>query len=128
MATTKTLKMILALQDDASKKMKGFTGSIENNKAAIQSTGRAMTVMGAAITGTLGLAISLASEQERQETQLAATIKSTGGAAGLTTKAVTDLANEMQDLTGIGDEVVLAGQNMLLTFTGIGKEVFPFFI
>jgi hypothetical protein len=36
-----------------------------------------------------------------------------------------DMASAMQDVTVFGDEMVIEAQNILLTFTRIGKEVFP---
>ena len=125
MASDKLLRLILELRDEASKKMQGFGNAVQKNSAQIKKMGRNLTIAGGAITGFAGLAVKAAVEQERQEAQLAATLESTGGAAGMTAKEVTGLASEMQALTGIGDETVLAGQNMLLTFTSIGKEVFP---
>lgn len=63
--------------------------------------------------------------QEKANAQMNSVLKSTGGAAGLTAKELQSMASEMQNLTGIGDEVIQEGQNLLLTFTKIGKETFP---
>ena len=38
---------------------------------------------------------------------------------------VTGLANSFMGLTKFGDEAILSGENLLLTFTNIGKDIFP---
>jgi hypothetical protein len=43
----------------------------------------------------------------------------------MTAQSVSDLAGKISNLSGIDDEAVQTGENMLLTFTGIGKDVFP---
>src|SRR5260221_9160966 len=57
--------------------------------------------------------------------QTNAVIKSTGGVAGVTAQAVLDLATKYSHLTQFSDDTVQSGENMLLTFTNIGKNVFP---
>lgn len=64
-------------------------------------------------------------EAQKVGAQTAAVIKSTGGAAGVTRKQVEDLAGSLQGLTGVEDDAIQSGANVLLTFTKIGKETFP---
>jgi hypothetical protein len=64
-------------------------------------------------------------EQEKQEAQLEAVLKSTEHAAGLTKDAILDMASAFQSTTTFGDEAVLSAQNILLTFKEIGADVFP---
>lgn len=64
-------------------------------------------------------------EQERVEAQLAQTLKSTSYAAGLTSQELKNMATSLQGLTTYGDEAVISAENLLLTFTNIGKDVFP---
>ena len=52
-------------------------------------------------------------------------IESTHGVAGVTANAVLDLATQFSHLTKFSDDTVQASENMLLTFTNIGKNVFP---
>jgi phage-related minor tail protein len=59
------------------------------------------------------------------ETQLNAVLKSTAGAAGLTAKELTGMAAALQKQTRFGDEAIIKAQSLLLTFTKVGKEVFP---
>jgi hypothetical protein len=79
--------------------------------------------------GALGLAfrdsLDLARQQQDVEAQLAAVIKSTGGAAGLSAEQIKGMAKELQGVTNFSDDAILSGQNLLLTFTNIGEDVFP---
>src|SRR5690349_24749082 len=50
-------------------------------------------------------------------------IKSTGGAAHVTAQQVGDLATAISNKTGVDDEAIQSGQNMLLTFTNVRNEV-----
>ncbi len=64
-------------------------------------------------------------EQERQLTQLEARLKSTGGQIGLTANQLVAMAEGLQKVTTFGDEAVISAQNILLTYTQIGRETFP---
>lgn len=43
----------------------------------------------------------------------------------ITAEEVSNLSSKLQHLTGISDEEIQSGENMLLTFTNIGKKVLP---
>jgi hypothetical protein len=70
-------------------------------------------------------AVKSAAESEAAIADLEAVIKSTGGAAKVTSKAAQDLANSLQQVTKFSDEEILKSEAMLLTFTKIGQDVFP---
>lgn len=57
--------------------------------------------------------------------QLDAVLTSTAGASGMTRDAVISLADSLSGVTRYSDDAILAGENMLLTFTNIGEDVFP---
>ncbi len=69
--------------------------------------------------------IDIAAKSQKINMDLAQTIKSTGGAAGLTAEQVSKMADEFSKTTTFGAGAIKTGQNMLLTFTNIGKDVFP---
>lgn len=73
----------------------------------------------------LGAVIANTIEADKVQAQLAARIKSTGGAAGLALGELNAMAKGLQNVTTYGDEAVGEAQALLLTFTKIGKEVFP---
>jgi hypothetical protein len=79
----------------------------------------------AALGAGLALSISEAMDAQGVQAQLAQVLKSTGGAAGVTADMANDLASSLTSVTRFGDEAILSGENLLLTFTGIGKDVFP---
>ena len=63
----------------------------------------------------------------RESRQIAAVtasaIKATGGAANLSSEQVAGYAEELATLTGVDDEVIQKGENLLLTFRNIRDEV-----
>lgn len=70
-------------------------------------------------TGAMGEA----DEARKTSALTEAAIKSTGGAANLSADQIGDLSTKLSGVTGIDDEAVQAGANMLLTFTNIKDEV-----
>ncbi|MGH9637430.1 MAG: phage tail protein, partial [Candidatus Angelobacter sp.] len=57
--------------------------------------------------------------------QLNAAIKSTHDVSGMTADSLKALADKIEGFSGIDDAAVKSGEAMLLTFTNIGKNVFP---
>src|SRR3990172_5702288 len=122
MPTAAEISILIKAKDEASRALQGV------NKAA-QTLGKVGFL--AAAAGATGLAVALKSsveaamESQRVEAQLNAVLKSTGAIAGVTADAAKDLATSMQRVTTYDDEAVLSAENVLLTFTKIGKDVFP---
>jgi hypothetical protein len=82
--------------------------------------------LGAAAVGVgafLKSSAEAAEEARKVMAQTEAVIKSTGGAAKVSAKEVGSLADELAGFTGIDDEIIAGGANMLLTFTNIRNEV-----
>lgn len=77
------------------------------------------------VTRMVGSWVKLAMKQQRVEAQLNATLESTGHAAGMTSEELRNMASALQEVTHVGDEVTITGQSLLLTFTNIGRDVFP---
>ncbi|MBE0596853.1 MAG: phage tail length tape measure family protein [Desulfuromonadales bacterium] len=74
---------------------------------------------------SFGAMIQNTVRQEAAMAQLEVAVRSTGGAAGYTAAELAKMAGQMQAVTTYGDEVVMEGQSLLLTFTRIGRDVFP---
>lgn len=137
------VKFIITADDKgAVKKIEGLGGSLKGLKTQATQSGSSMGSMfkkiaigvGAvalatkgfkALVGFMKSSIAAAAEQERVEAQLNAVLESTGGAAGVTAEEMKKLAAELQKTTTYGDEAIIAGENLLLTFTNIGKDVMP---
>lgn len=88
----------------------------------------AAVALAAATVGAVAFGVSAVkafTESENAMAQTNAVLKSTAGVAGVTAKTVTDLANSLQKQTRYSDESIRSAENMLLTFTNIGKKTFP---
>lgn len=109
------------LQGEAKKAEGSIKGIQETAQQASLAFGSIALAGGMVIKGWVDDAM----EAERTSAQLNAVLKSTGGASGMTAESVKDLAGSLAKVTTIGDDTILSGQNMLLTFTNIGKDVFP---
>lgn len=78
-----------------------------------------------AVGGVAVASIKDAAEAESSLAQLDAVLKSTGGTAGVTRQQLTDLADGLEKTTKFSAESTQAAESLLLTFTNIGKDVFP---
>jgi hypothetical protein len=109
----------------ASSKIQGSSAKSQQSLKAMKNS---YLAIGAAIAGTAFVfkkIFDAVNRQQAAETQLNQVIKSTGMAAGLTANEIKNMAAELQKVTTFGDEAIIEGQNLLLTFTKIGKDVFP---
>lgn len=82
-------------------------------------------VAGGVLVAAVGAGARSLADLSRVQQQTAAVLSSTNAVSGQTAESVRRLAQEMEDLTTVDDKVVQAGENMLLTFTNIGGDVFP---
>lgn len=132
MADTKTVQIIIEAQakvDGATKevasKLDGLKGKIES----MSPTFKKMAVVGASVfagvSAEIYKSLEAAGEAAKVQAQLGAVLKSTGGIAGVTAEKALELSRALQKTTTYGDEAILSAENMLLTFTNIGKDVFP---
>lgn len=108
--------------------------SVESNTSklgnTLKSVGKTAAVglgvgLAAATAGLVAFgksAVDEAREAQKIGAQTEAVIKSTGSAANVTAKQVGDLANAISLKSGIDDEAIQSGENLLLTFTNIRNE------
>lgn len=115
--------------DNADRSVKTFGDRIgqhwDNAVGASQMFARGLTVAGVAVAAFGALSVKSFMDSEKVMAQTNATLKSTGGVAGVTAEQVTSLASAFQKSTMFSDEMVQEGENLLLTFTKIGKDIFP---
>jgi hypothetical protein len=117
-----TVSIIINAKDNASKILGGVGAALGN----IAKVAAGAAVVGiAALTKGLYDSVNAAMEAEAIQAQLDAVLKSTGGAAGMTADAINDMASKLSKVTKFEDDAIVGGENMLLTFTNIGKDVFP---
>ncbi|MEP0324576.1 phage tail tape measure C-terminal domain-containing protein [Bauldia litoralis] len=103
----------------ASARANGAMGLLAARAAAVPLIGGASALL----AGRKFITNSI--EQERVVAQLESAIRSTGGAAGFVAHELTDMASGLQKVTTYGDEAIIGAQGVLLTFTKIGREIFP---
>lgn len=107
-------------------KATGFFGALGNLGKKTLAVGLAVgTLAVGAMTTALGYSVAEAMEAQEVQAQLAAVLESTGGKAGVTANMANDLATGLSQVTRFSDEAILSGENMLLTFTNIGQDIFP---
>jgi hypothetical protein len=67
--------------------------------------------------------VDAAEESRKIGAQTEQVLRSTGEAANISAKGVANLAGQISAKTGIDDEAIQSGENLLLTFTNIRNEV-----
>jgi len=82
----------------------------------------AAAVVGSGLVKFFADSTAEARESQKVNADTANVLKTTGGAANVTAKQVGDLATAISNKTGIDDEAIQSGQNMLLTFTNVRNE------
>src|SRR5579859_3359791 len=105
----------------------GFKSALDNALAFVgadavfQGTSKAVGW----VVSAVGDLVSAGMEANQVQAQTIAGLKSTGDASGMTAQSVSDLADHLSNMTGISADTIQTSENMLLTFTNIGKNVFP---
>lgn len=123
------IKAIITAEDKASHVLKGFGDSVGSLgglvEKGLKTAAIGIAAAGAAATGFGVMAVKAFSESQDVLAQTNAVIRSTGGVAGVTADQVTKLSHSFQQTTKFSDETIQSGENLLLTFTSIGKDIFP---
>jgi hypothetical protein len=101
--------------------------SLERRQIILARVNGAALALGAAIGGALALRqfITETIDAEREQAQLAATLRSTGAAAGQSIESLNDHAMALSRLTAFEDGAINGAQALLLTFTQIRGDTFP---
>jgi hypothetical protein len=108
--------------DNVEKKAKGLGGTL-GGALKVGAIAGGVAIVG--LAGGLASCVKDAMEAEKIMAQTNAVLASTKGVSGMTSESVVDLANSLSKVIPIDDELIQSAENMLLTFTGIGKEIFP---
>lgn len=99
-------------------RVRGALGSLFIGGAGVAAGGIAFAGLAKGVMS----ANSAFEDSQKVSRQTDAVLKSTGGAANVTAKEIEGLAGALSRKTGIDDEVIQSGQNMLLTFTNVRNE------
>lgn len=121
------LKIGGQLENSFGKSINGATKSLSGiGKAASRAKNVLVGALGAAGVGlSLKTLIDSGGEAEKATAQMNAVLKSTHGIAGMTTKQLENLADAQQGVTEYSENTTEQAENLMLTFTKIGKSVFP---
>ena len=125
----KTRKLVVDILADASRfgseitKADGYSKRLQGSmKALSKSMALGIGAAGVAAFAFGKSALDAAVEAQKAQKGIEATIKSTGGAAGVTAKEIDKFANTMQFKTGIDDEAIKRSQALLLGFRNVRNE------
>lgn len=126
---SKTSTLKVNILGDASS-LKRALGSAEKSSKTFGQKMRSglatIAVGGAAVAGVGMFAKSFVDagyESQKVTAQTEAVIKSMGGAANVTAGQVANLASSISNKTGIDDEAIQTGMNLLLTFGNVRNEL-----
>ncbi|MBC7643565.1 MAG: phage tail length tape measure family protein, partial [Thermoleophilia bacterium] len=97
-----------------------FSGAFRGHLKTAAMGGAAALVTGLALVTKTGYSEML--EARKVSALTSAALKSTGGASGETLKHIQNLAGGLQSMSGVEDDVIQAGENMLLHFSKVGKK------
>jgi hypothetical protein len=139
------VEVIAKFINEASPGLKQLGGDVDNVGKKSDQTSKSTGGMGDSLkklAGELGLTVSVAGlaggaiallkssvdaygESELVAAQVNAVLQSTGGIAGVTAQEVDRLADSLSQMSGVDDEAIKRGEALMLTFTKVGKDVFP---
>lgn len=123
------VEVLITGKDELSGVLGGIRGALGGlGTVALGLAAGGLAVLSAGVVGlgkVLSDSVGEAMEAQNVLAQLNQVIESTGGAAGVSAEEVQKMASELQKVTRFSDEAIIGGQNLLLTFTNIGEDIFP---
>lgn len=127
MAKTSILNILIQLAKKGDAEKETIKGLAQLKSGVNLAMGAFAAFSGVAATAAAALNYTTreAMEAEKMQAKLSAVLKSTGNAVGMTQKSLTGLADELSRMSGIDDELIVNSEAVMLTFTQIGKQVFP---
>jgi len=91
--------------------------------SAVGSMAKSALMVGVPALAGFGVAaVKAFSESEKVAAQTGAVLKSTGNAAHVTAQQVGGLADSLSKMSGVDDEAIQSGENLLLTFTNVQNK------
>lgn len=105
----------------------GLTRGLSQGTSGLRKFGKMAALVGGAaalggLVATLKIGIDEFMGAQKVLAQTGAVLKSTGGAANVTSKQIGTMSESLMKLSGVDDEAIQSGQNLLLTFTKIRNE------
>jgi len=105
----------------------GLTRGLSQGTSGLRKFGKMAALVGGAaalggLVATLKIGVDEFMQAQKVMAQTGAVLKSTGGVAKVTAGRITSMSESLMKLSGIDDEAIQSGQNLLLTFTKIRNE------
>lgn len=97
----------------------------EDFSSAMESIAVKTGLAFAALTAAIGFSVAAYAEQEQVALRTNAALIATGGVSGMTAESIRELGEALAKQTTFSKEAVEQGENVLLTFTNIGQNIFP---
>ena len=120
--------LLIRINGDAEGLLKEFNNIKKETQTlqdGLSSIAKNSAIAFAGLSAAITLTISSFRSAEQAQLRTEAVIKSTGAAAGITAEEITKMASGFEAVTTFADDTIQSGQNLLLTFTNIGKDIFP---
>lgn len=111
--------------DDKSKSASGGMGSLVGQFALGNIAANVASSAFSAVKGQLTDTIQVAEQQQNVQAQLNNTLKASKDASGMTIEGLTGIADQTQKTTTYSKLDTEQAENVMLTYTNIGKNVFP---
>ena len=115
----------------ASTRDKVYVDIIADSKKAVSNIAK-LSLAGIGVAKAFQLAEKVITEsfeafkvQEQATTRLDAALRATSGAVGITRTEMDKMSASLDSLTTFSDQAITNAQGLLVTFTNIGKDVFP---
>jgi len=108
----------------AKKLGKSLKKGLSNTADFAKKAAAGIAIVGAAAVAAASKAIDAYKAQAESEAKLEATLRATGFAAGKTASELKKQASALQDITGIGDEVIISTQGIIATFKNVKGDEF----
>jgi len=108
---------------DAERAMKQLQSKVNNAGRSMRQAGTALSIgVTAPVMALARVGIGELNDMQKTNAQTFAALKSTGGAAGVTASQIQKIATNLSEISGIDDQIIQGGENVLLTFNKIGKS------
>lgn len=123
-----TVEIVMEGRDNTGGMFDGIGGAFSNLGNIVTGIKAGFDLLAGAFNGIVDFGsqfVESAMESESAVAKLEAVLRATGGAAGLSSKELQNMANALQEQTMFSDEAILSAESMLLTFRNIGEETFP---
>ncbi len=117
MASSRELSLILNLKDNASAGLKNFDSRMKDMQPTFRKMAAVGTAAFAGITAAVYKSVQAYQDQERAESRLLQIATQVTGATQEQIDGYIELANQLQRVGVVGDDVVVAGQSQLASFT-----------